>query len=68
MRTSFDSLMQNTIIEIYFLAAFVQGGNPGTIFRTTNKSIVAGYIPDCLKEVRIMINKIFTNIEYHQMT
>ena len=59
MKTSFESLLENVIPEINFLTATGAGLKPGAVLESLEKDIVAGYLPDFLKDVPSMKDKTF---------
>lgn len=59
MKTSFESLLEDVIPEINFLTASGAGLKPGSVLESLEKDIVAGYLPDYLKEVPVMKDKTF---------
>ena len=59
MKTSFESLLEETIPEINFLTASGAGIEPGHVLESLEKDIVAGYLPDYLRDVPVMKNKTF---------
>ena len=63
MKTSFESLLENVIPEINFLTAAGAGIKPGVVLESLEKDIVAGYLPDYLKEVPVMKDKTFELIK-----
>ena len=59
MKTSFESLLENVIPEINFLTAAGAGLKPGSVLESLEKDIVAGYLPDYIKDVPVMKDKTF---------
>ena len=59
MKTSFESLLEETIPEINFLTAAGAGIEPGHVLESLEKYIVAGYLQDYLRDVPVMKNKKF---------
>ena len=65
MKTSFETLLENVIPEINFLTAAGSGLKPGHVLESLEKDIVAGYLPDFLKDVPIFRGKDFKLSEEH---
>ena len=63
MKTSFESLLENVIPEINFLTASGSGLKPGAVLESLEKDIVAGYLPDFIKDVPVMKDKTFELIK-----
>jgi len=54
MKTSFESLLEDTIPEINFLTAAGADLEPGHVLESLEKDIIAGYLPKFIKQVPIM--------------
>ena len=59
MKTSFESLLEDVIPEINFLTASGAGLKPGSVLESLEKDIIAGYLPDYIKEVPVIKDKTF---------
>ena len=63
MKTSFESLLEKLIPEINFLTVASAGVRPGHVLESLDKDIIAGYLPEFIKDVPIMAGKDFETIE-----